>query len=305
MKLSKNFSTSNTGDLKDIRRLIVVNLLEPLQSGYHRTAQGQADIETHVDGRLNHFRNYYIPWINSILPLTEARILEVGSGTGASTLALAEQGAKVTGIDVDTKSMEIAKFRLQHTGHEAELLECNANAIEKRLGGKTFDAVIFFAALEHMTIEERLDALSQAFSVLKPGGHLFVLEAPNRLWLYDFHTAFLPYYLWLPDELAARYARYSKRDLYRNAVNKNTSGAELARWGRGVSYHEFELAGIPAGSMRSARGVREYHHRGRILQNALLKVSLNHKYKKLLMKMKPAHVAACFFDPFLDVCLRK
>lgn len=50
-------------------------------SNYLTTEAGQADLQDHLDGRLNNFRSTVIPWLNSVKPLANARILEIGCGT--------------------------------------------------------------------------------------------------------------------------------------------------------------------------------------------------------------------------------
>jgi len=96
--------------------------------------------------------------------------------------------------------------------------------------------VIFFASLEHMTHSERQRSLRAAWQLLADGGILCVIEAPNRLWLFDDHTADLPFFHWLPDEIALEYLKQTPR--YQAAAFDTTSeGAklELSRRGRGVS----------------------------------------------------------------------
>ena len=43
--------------------------------------------------------------------LKNLEILEIGCGTGSSSITLAEQGAKVLGIDVHLESLEVARLR--------------------------------------------------------------------------------------------------------------------------------------------------------------------------------------------------
>jgi 2-polyprenyl-3-methyl-5-hydroxy-6-metoxy-1,4-benzoquinol methylase len=303
--LAANFAGFDPEKLPEFKELIIRNLLNPLSATHADTPEGRADVETHVSGRLSKFRNYYVPWINSLKKIRGSSILEIGCGTGASTQALAEQGALVTGIDVDQKALDIATFRLKHSAQHADLLLLNAEHIRDHFKTKQFDMVIFFAALEHMTTDEKISSLGQAYDLLAPGGALLVLEAPNRLWFYDFHTAFLPFYLWLPEDLSIRYAIHSERSLFRNAMTPGTTPVELARWGRGVSYHEFELAGIPAKALSATQGTFQYYLRKNRGKQLLYSLSLNHAYKKILRKMSPAHIPASFREPFLDLCIIK
>jgi 2-polyprenyl-3-methyl-5-hydroxy-6-metoxy-1,4-benzoquinol methylase len=131
------------------------------------------------------------------MPLSGARILEIGCGTGASTVALAEQGAQVTAVDLDGSALEVARVRCDAYGVRATFIEANAvDAIQPA------DMIVFFACLEHMTYEERIESLRKAWEVLPPHGILAVVDTPNRLWYFDGHTALTPFFNWLPHELA-------------------------------------------------------------------------------------------------------
>src|SRR5271154_1703914 len=67
----------------------------------------QADLTAHLTDRIENDRRTIVPWLNAMRALDGIRILEVGCGSGSSTVALAEQGAIVTGIDVDTGSLTV------------------------------------------------------------------------------------------------------------------------------------------------------------------------------------------------------
>jgi 2-polyprenyl-3-methyl-5-hydroxy-6-metoxy-1,4-benzoquinol methylase len=166
------------------------------------TPEGRRDLEEHTSRRLQAFRTQVAPWLDSARALSGARILEIGCGTGASTVALAEQGASVTAIDIDEESLIVARDRCRLHGVEAEFLRLNGAATEQLPALGQFDFVIFFACLEHMTYAERLDAMRSTWSGLTPGALWCSIETPNRLWWFDEHTSFLPFYNWLPDELA-------------------------------------------------------------------------------------------------------
>jgi hypothetical protein len=111
------------------------------------------------------------------------------------------------------------------------------------------DVFLLYAVLEHLTVSERLDVLRLAREVVKPDGAIVVCETPNRLIYFDHHTARMPFFHLLPDELALEYRRLAPRGQLRDELDEADSqgGREaaldaIARWGRGVSFHEFELA---------------------------------------------------------------
>src|SRR5664279_270714 len=216
---------------------------EPPES-YLATSAGERDLADHMTNRLDAFRNIVVPWLNSVVPLRNARILEIGCGTGASTVAMAEQGAKVVGVDESAKALEVARVRFALHGVEAEVVRANAVELEKVANKREFDAIIFFAVLEHMTWEERRASLQAAWRVLRSGQHLIVIETPNRLWHTDHHTSYLPFFHWLPDEIAFAYSPFAKRETYNEIFRGMSDEARVrfARWGRGVSYHDFVLS---------------------------------------------------------------
>lgn len=79
--------------------------------------------------RLERFRREVIPWLAGTRDLSGASILEVGCGLGASTLALAEQGAHVTAIDIDEAAVAGAKALVEPLGLDIDLRSHDAAQI--------------------------------------------------------------------------------------------------------------------------------------------------------------------------------
>jgi hypothetical protein len=116
--------------------------------------------------------------------------------------------------------------------------------LESHFEKESWDIVIFYASIEHMLPSERKYALSAANGLIKKTGHICIFGTPNRLWPMDIHTSQLLFYMWLQDEIALDYARFSARKEFSIISSNNLSnGYELLyRWGRGVSFHEVEVA---------------------------------------------------------------
>jgi S-adenosylmethionine-dependent methyltransferase len=226
--------------------------------------------------------------------------LEVGCGSGASTVALAEQGALVVGIDIDAVALADAERRCRAHRLDAVFLHLNAVEMREALQGQTFDAIIFFASLEHMSVQERLTSLRNAWAMLPGGGLLVIVETPNRLWFDDQHTAFLPFYHWLPNELAFLYSRQSTRkgfnDLYR--TYDEASKQHFLRRGRGVSYHEFDLALESAETLDVVSSLRSF-------DPSCVPVSrLGRRHQRVLRALRP-DLHPGFFEQYLDLVIRK
>jgi S-adenosylmethionine-dependent methyltransferase len=250
--LRANFRTLDKPKVDLIELSLRNNYFVRFDSDYLSTDWGKNDLDNHLFRRLDTDRNKIVPWLDAAKPLRTASILEIGCGTGCSTVALAEQGASVTAIDVDESSLAVASERCRAYDLEVSFAHANATEINRLFSSRHFDYIIFYAALEHMTIEERMSALRAAWQMLSVGGLLCVIETPNRLWYYDAHTSLLPFHMWLPDELAFEYSQFSPRDNYRELYREYTEESKLhfLRRGRGVSFHEFELTMKPVRELR-------------------------------------------------------
>ena len=229
VKLTKNYE-------ENMKTFIVENYFR------NETEINEQDLEDHIKQRINLARSKILPWVLKTIDLKNKKLLEVGSGTGSSSIAFSEQGAIVTGIDVDATSIEVAKYRSNLLNQKIEYI--NLSGVEIKQIENNYDVILYYACLEHMTISERIESLQQAYSKLNKCGFLVIVEAPNRLWIEDTHTSELPFFQWLPDDLAYLYSKFSPKGSFNSRYTDNELNylAEFHRRGRGVSYHEFDLA---------------------------------------------------------------
>ncbi|HEU5484773.1 MAG TPA: class I SAM-dependent methyltransferase [Microlunatus sp.] len=100
--------------------------------------------------------------------ITGLRILDVGCGSGAKAVALAQQGAaEVLGIDIsDTFTT--------HDRSNVELVQGDLSdlAAAPAIRGRVFDTIVFFQSLGYST--DQVQTLTDARSVLAPGGKILV-----------------------------------------------------------------------------------------------------------------------------------
>ena len=110
----------------------------------------------------------------------EGGLLEVGIGSGA-TLALYESEVQVTGIDISTGMLNVARARLAKLGRDGDLREMDAEALD--FPEDHFDSVAFNLCL--CTIPDPTRALREAIRVAKPGAPMTFLEhvRSDRLWV--------------------------------------------------------------------------------------------------------------------------
>jgi 2-polyprenyl-3-methyl-5-hydroxy-6-metoxy-1,4-benzoquinol methylase len=257
------------------------------------------DLAGHLYSRLENNRRFVVPWLNAVRPLKEMRILEIGCGTGASTVALAEQGAHVIAIDIDEPALKVARERCRVHGVSAEIIEANAESL---LHYGRVDAVLYYAALEHMKHAERMRSLAEAWAALGRGGLLAIIETPNRLWYFDAHTSRLPFFNWLPDDLAFLYSRFSPKEIFRDSYREATPQSidHFLRRGRGVSYHEIDLAIAATQSLETVSSLNSYFGWRKKLRTP----RLARRYKAFLRQVCPG-LHEGWLEPDLDVVLRK
>lgn len=191
-----------------------------------------------------------IPWLQRHLQLAGARVVEYGCGDGQVSCSLAPHVGSVVGLDIDRSMVELGRRKvetaqIQNVDLQFHPLEDIVDVFKSFKG--TVDIVLLYAVLEHLTIAERFEVLRASRELAEPDGLIVVVESPNRLISLDSHSSHLPYLNWLPDELARLYADRSPRQDYREGfiAARERGAADEAEWwvrfGRGVSFHEFEL----------------------------------------------------------------
>lgn len=168
--LERNVRPLDPATEAQVRRSLLDHYFADAPPGYLETEIGGKDLEAHPFHRLARNRRVIVPWLDQTRSLAGARILEIGCGTGASTVALAEQGAEGVGVDIDEPAMAAARDRCRLHGQRATIVSCNATKLAERFAGERFDFIIFFAALEHVTHEERLASIGSTWRMLPSGG---------------------------------------------------------------------------------------------------------------------------------------
>lgn len=111
-----------------------------------------------------------------------AQVLDIGTGTGALALAVAQQLTEghLVGIDPTGEMLRRAHENAQ-TAHLADRVEFrHASAEALPFPDASFDVVVSSLALHHTTVRQSLPEIAR---VLKPGGRLALADmAPNAKW---------------------------------------------------------------------------------------------------------------------------
>ncbi|MFZ2803632.1 MAG: class I SAM-dependent methyltransferase [Patescibacteria group bacterium] len=183
--------------------------------------------------------------------LRDARVLDIGSGSGSSSLLLLDLGAtQVTGIEPDPAFVKLATSRAADEGRSSQVsFSAIADTTHLPFKDGAFDVVTFNAVLEHMPPPLRTPILREAYRCLKPGGLLIFTETPNRVFPYDGHTTRLPFITWMPLALAYPFAKLFSRGVPRGSTLDQYISEGLV----GGSYFQIRRA-LPSAICLNARG---------------------------------------------------
>ena len=146
-------------------------------------------------------------------------VLEVGCSFGHVTEYLAEQRevATIHAFDTDPAFVALTRAKVEELGL-ARVREVAhlSNDATRRLpwADGTFDVVLAIGVVEHLPARHRRTQVDEYYRVLAPGGHIAILDTPNRWFPYESHSVGLPLVQWLPPGLAHRYARTFRRGTY-------------------------------------------------------------------------------------------
>ena len=228
------------------------------------------------------------------------RVLDFGCGAGASTLVMGRllPAREIVGVELQERLLRLARLRRERLGGSRIRFVASPSGVELPEDIGEFDYVVMSAVFEHLLPAERRALLPRLWRRLKPGGVLFINQTPHRWSPLERHTTGLPLINFLPDRLAARFARLSRR------IRPDDDWNSLLRAGvRGATVGE--IMGLVGGASRAALlpplegDAIDLWHR---------KLSRRHAWLKrgawgLLKLLKP--LGGSYFVPELTLAIRK
>lgn len=126
-------------------------------------------------------------------PLDGLRVLDVGCGGGLVCEPLARMGARVTGLDPATETIEAAR---RHAAGQGLAIDYRAGRVEE-LAGEAFDAVVCLEVVEH--VPDVGAFLGTCAGLVRPGGLLLLSTINRTLKAYLLAIVGAEYILrWLP-----------------------------------------------------------------------------------------------------------
>ena len=109
-------------------------------------------------------------WIDSLAPVAEQRILDVGCGGGILCEALAQRGATVTGIDMGEAPLAVGNLHSLESGVSVTYEQSTAEDYATS-HAEAFDTVTCLEMLEH--VPDPSSVVAACAAMTKPGGTLF------------------------------------------------------------------------------------------------------------------------------------
>lgn len=110
--------------------------------------------------------------IMHLLPKKPAKVLDLGCGTGWTSVMLAKAGYQVVGQDISPDMIQVAEQNKSEAG--LKNLSFVTEDYESLAYENAFDAALFFDALHHC--DDEVAAIKSAFNALKHGGILITHE---------------------------------------------------------------------------------------------------------------------------------
>ncbi len=132
---------------------------------------------------IEEYRYEEAPWMKQAIGFdgyAGTSLLEVGFGTGTDLLQFARGGARVTGVDLTPRSIEIARRRFEVYGLRGKFAIGDAESLS--FPDSSFDVVYSFGVLHHTPDTD--GAVREIHRVLKPGGRAIVMLYHRRSLYY-------------------------------------------------------------------------------------------------------------------------
>jgi ubiquinone/menaquinone biosynthesis C-methylase UbiE len=131
------------------------------------------DAGTQGDAKL---RQSYHDILKVKLPQPPQAILDVGCGVGLSTFSLQEvyPQAQVTGLDLSSYFLAVAKYRTQQS--QAHINWVHASAESTGLPDAAFDVVSLCLICHELPQSATREIFAEARRLLRPGGHISIMD---------------------------------------------------------------------------------------------------------------------------------
>ncbi len=122
---------------------------------------------------------HYLPNLVDFNAWSGKKVLEVGCGVGIDLVRFAQGGARVTGIDLADKSIELAKKNFEFHSLSARLQKGNGEQLD--FPDNAFDCVYAHGVIQYTANDQAL--IDEIYRVLKPGASAIMMVYNRHSWL--------------------------------------------------------------------------------------------------------------------------
>lgn len=167
-------------------------------------------------------------YIDTHTPVAGKKVLDVGCGGGILSEALAHRGAEVTGIDMSSEPLNVAKIHRLESGLDIDYQQSTAEAWAEQHQGE-YDIVACLEMLEH--VPDPGAVIAACSTLLKPGGQVYFSTINRNPKSYLFAIIGAEYILQLLPKGIHDYAKFIKP-------------SEMAAWARAANLQVQDIKGM-------------------------------------------------------------
>ena len=167
-------------------------------------------------------------FIDGLSPVADRDLVDVGCGGGILAEAMAQRGARVTGIDMGEAPLAVARIHAEQAGVAVEYLQTPAEKIAEERAGQ-YDVVTCLEMLEH--VPDPSSVIRACATLVKPGGYVFFSTINRNPKAFMFAIVGAEYILRLLPRGTHEYAKLIKP-------------SELAGWARDAALDVQDTTGM-------------------------------------------------------------
>lgn len=112
-------------------------------------------------------------------PRPGERVVDLGSGWGTLSFALAPLVGEVVGVDFSSRAVALSEERRRREGGPGNLSFLQADAADTGLAAEAWDLVVAADLVEHLYPHQATAVYREAYRLLRPGGR-FAVWTPHR-----------------------------------------------------------------------------------------------------------------------------
>lgn len=167
-------------------------------------------------------------WIDKHAAVAGKRIADIGCGGGLLSEALAQRGAKVTGIDMGEAPLTVARLHQLESGLTIDYRKMTAEHLAEE-APNSFDVVTCLEMLEH--VPDPAAVIQACATLVKPGGQVFFSTLNRNPKSYLFAIIGAEYVMRMLPRGTHEYSKFIKP-------------SELGQWVRAAGLDLAELMGM-------------------------------------------------------------